>query len=165
MITLVQRVRWAKVTVEDACTGAIEHGVLLLVGVEQRDTEADAETTARKIASLRLFPGRTPMDLSLHDVSGSCLVVSQFTLAAELRHGNRPDFGAAAAPALADSLYQRVASELAAAGLVVATGRFGASMQVELCNDGPVSFVLTVRGGKVVPARTERPESPPAATS
>jgi D-tyrosyl-tRNA(Tyr) deacylase len=142
VITLVQRVRWAKVMVEHDCVGAIEHGVLLFVGVEQGDTEADADATARKIAAMRLFAGRTPMDLCLQEVGGGCLVVSQFTLAAELRHGNRPDFGAAAA------------SALAATGLTVATGRFGASMQVELCNDGPVSLVLTVRGGKVVP-RTE----------
>lgn len=151
MITLVQRVRWARVMVEQACVGSIERGVLLFVGVEQGDSQADADATARKIASLRLFAGRTPMDLCLQDVGGGCLVVSQFTLAAELRHGNRPDFGAAAGPALAEPLYERVASQLAATGLTVATGRFGASMQVELCNDGPVSLVLTVRGGKVVP--------------
>ncbi|HZN41976.1 MAG TPA: D-aminoacyl-tRNA deacylase [Planctomycetota bacterium] len=151
MITLVQRVQWARVMVEHACVGAIEHGVLLFVGVEQGDTQADADATARKIANMRLFAGRTPMDLCLQDVGGACLVVSQFTLAAELRHGNRPDFGAAAGPALAEPLYERVASELAATGLTVATGRFGASMQVELCNDGPVSLVLNVRGGKVVP--------------
>lgn len=137
--------------VEHACVGAIEHGVLLFVGVEQGDTQADADATARKIANMRLFAGRTPMDQCLQDVGGACLVVSQFTLAAELRHGNRPDFGAAAAPPLAEPLYERVASELAATGLTVATGRFGASMQIELCNDGPVSLVLTVRGGKVVP--------------
>ena len=137
--------------VEHECVGAIEHGVLLFVGVEHGDTNADADATARKIANLRVFAGRTPMDQCLQDVGGACLVVSQFTLAAELRHGNRPDFGAAADPALAGPLYERVASELAATGLTVRTGRFGASMQVELCNDGPVSLVLTVRGGKVVP--------------
>ncbi|HEX6810844.1 MAG TPA: D-aminoacyl-tRNA deacylase [Planctomycetota bacterium] len=154
MITLVQRVRWARVAVDGACVGEIERGVLLFVGVEQGDTENDADATARKIAAMRLFAGRTPMDLCLQDVGGACLVVSQFTLAAELRHGNRPDFGAAAAPSLAEPLYERVASALAATGLTVRTGRFGASMQVESCNDGPVSLVLTVRGGKVVP----RPE-------
>src|SRR5262245_40033444 len=137
--------------VDNACVGAIDRGLLLLVGVEQGDTVADADATARKVANLRLFAGRTPMDLCSKDVGGGCLVVSQFTLAAELRHGNRPDFGAAAGPALAEPLYERVASALAATGLTVRKGRFGASMQVELCNDGPVSLVLTVRGGKVVP--------------
>ncbi len=159
MITLVQRVRWARVSVDGNVLGAIETGVLLLVGVEGGDSPADADATARKIAALRIFPGRTPMDRTLGEVSGGCLVVSQFTLAAELRHGNRPDFMAAAPPALAEPLYQRVAEQLVTANLTVATGRFGADMQVESCNDGPVSLILTVRGGKVVP----RPAGGPAA--
>jgi len=151
VITLVQRVHRASVLVEAENVGAIERGLLLFVGVEQGDTPADADTTARKVASMRVFPGRTPMDLSVSEVGGGCLVISQFTLAAELRHGNRPDFTAAAPPPIAEQLYQQVADQLAAAGLRVATGRFGASMQVESCNDGPVSLVLTVRNGKVVP--------------
>lgn len=151
MITLVQRVRQARVLVDGEAVGAIERGLLLFVGVEQGDTEADADTTAKKVQGLRIFPGRTPTDLAVGDIGGSCLVVSQFTLAAELRHGNRPDFTAAAPPALADALYQRVIAQLTAAGLPVATGRFAASMQVELQNDGPFSLVLTVRDGKVVP--------------
>ena len=151
MITLVQRVRQARVLVDGEAVGAIERGLLLFVGVEQGDSEADADTTAKKVQGLRIFPGRTPTDLAVGDIGGSCLVVSQFTLAAELRHGNRPDFTAAAPPALADALYQRVVAQLTAAGLPVATGRFAASMLVELQNDGPFSLVLTVRGGKVVP--------------
>lgn len=151
MITLVQRVLKARVVVDGETVGVIDRGLLLFVGVEQGDTPADADATAKKVAALRIFPGRTPTDLAVGDVGGSCLVVSQFTLAAELRHGNRPDFTAAAPPALADELYQRVAAQLTAAGLPVATGRFAASMQVELQNDGPFSLVLTVRGGKVVP--------------
>ena len=150
MITLVQRVVQARVVVDDEVVGHIDRGLLLFVGVEHGDSTADADLTARKVAGLRIFPGRTPTDLAVADIGGSCLVVSQFTLAAELRHGNRPDFTAAAPPALADELYQRVAAQLAAAGLPVATGRFGASMQVELRNDGPFSLILTVRGGKVV---------------
>jgi D-tyrosyl-tRNA(Tyr) deacylase len=150
VITLVQRVRQAQVTVDGDVTGTIEQGLLLFVGVEAGDTELDADATAKKVAALRIFPGRTPTDLSVLDVRGGCLVVSQFTLAAELRHGNRPDFTAAAPPALADSLYRRVADQLATAGVRVATGRFGASMLVELQNDGPFTLVLTVRGGKVV---------------
>ena len=151
MITLVQRVRQARVLVDGEAVGAIERGLLLFVGVEQGDSDADADTTAKKVQGLRIFPGRTPTDLAVGDIGGSCLVVSQFTLAAELRHGNRPDFTAAAPPALADALYQRVVAQLTAAGLPVATGRFAASMQVELQTDGPFSMVLTVRGGKVVP--------------
>jgi D-tyrosyl-tRNA(Tyr) deacylase len=150
VITVVQRVGWARVSVDGEGIGAIERGLLLLVGVEQGDGEPDADATAKKVAALRLFPDRTPMDLTVAQVGGGCLVVSQFTLAAELRHGNRPDFGAAAAPAIAEPLYQRVAEQLAASGLPVATGRFGASMHVELRNDGPVTVILTVRGGRVV---------------
>jgi D-tyrosyl-tRNA(Tyr) deacylase len=151
VITILQRVRSARVLVDGEVAGAIERGVLLLVGVERGDTDADADATARKVANLRFFPGRTPMDLTLADVGGGCLVISQFTLAADLRHGNRPDVTAAAPPDVAEPLYRRVAEQLAAAGLPVATGRFGASMLVELANDGPVTLVLTVRGGKVVP--------------
>ncbi len=161
MITVVQRVGWARVSVDGECIGAVERGLLLLVGVEHGDTEASADATANKVAALRVFPDRTPMDLSVMQIGGGCLVVSQFTLAAELRRGNRPDFGAAAAPALAEPLYLRVASQLAATGLPVATGRFGASMQVELQNDGPVTLLLTVRGGKVV-ARPAQPGTPAA---
>jgi D-tyrosyl-tRNA(Tyr) deacylase len=150
VITVVQRVGWARVSVDGEGIGAIERGLLLLVGVEQGDGEPDADATAKKVAALRLFPDRTPMDLTVAQVGGGCLVVSQFTLAAELRHGNRPDFGAAAAPAIAEPLYQRVAEQVAAWGLPVAPGRFGASMHVELRNDGPVTVILTVRGGRVV---------------
>ncbi len=150
VITLVQRVQKAEVLVADECVGAIARGLLLFVGVEHGDGEADADATAKKIAALRIFAGRTPTDLSVVDVNGGCLVVSQFTLAAELRSGNRPDFTAAAPPPLAEVLYQRVAAQLAASGLHVATGRFGASMQVALTNDGPFSLVLIVRAGKVV---------------
>lgn len=151
MITVVQRVGWARVSVAGERIAAIDRGLLLLVGVEDGDSELDADATARKILAMRLFPDRTPMDRSVVEIGGACLVVSQFTLAAELRHGNRPDFGAAAPPDLAAPLYERVASGLAAGGIEVATGRFGASMQVELGNDGPVTVVLTVRSGRVVP--------------
>ena len=123
------------------------------LGVEDGDGEADADATADKIAALRVFPDRKPMDLDVQAIGGGCLVISQFTLAAELRRGNRPDFTAAAPPELAEALYERVAAQLADAGVTVATGRFGAAMQVESCNDGPFSLVLTVRGGKVAAVR------------
>jgi D-tyrosyl-tRNA(Tyr) deacylase len=156
VITLVQRVSEARVSVAGEVIGAIGRGLLVFVGVERGDGEADADATAKKLANLRVFPGKTPMDLAVRDVQGGFLVISQFTLAAELRNGNRPDFFAAADPALADPLYQRVAAQLAATGAPVATGRFGASMQVASCNDGPVSLVLTVRCGKVI-ARPDQP--------
>lgn len=159
MITLVQRVTAACVRVDGEVTGRIDRGLLLFVGVEATDTEADADATARKVATLRIFPGRTPTDLDVQQIGGGCLVVSQFTLAAELRHGNRPDFTAAAPPALANALYERVTAQLQALGLPTANGRFGASMQVELQNDGPFSLVLTVRNGRVVP-RTAAPVEP-----
>ena len=162
MITLVQRVQHAAVEVDGATVGAIDRGLLLLVGVEHGDQAIDADATARKVAALRIFPGRTPTDASLLDVGGGCLVVSQFTLAAELRHGNRPDFTAAAPPAIAEELYRRVAEQLQLLGVPTATGTFGASMRVSLCNDGPFSLVLTVRGGKVVarPTPTAAPPTP-----
>jgi D-tyrosyl-tRNA(Tyr) deacylase len=130
--------------------GEIGAGVMLLVGVEKGDAEADADATARKIAALRIFEGKTPMDRTLADVGGGCLVVSQFTLCASLSKGNRPSFEPAEAPARAEALYLRVAEQLRAAGLPVATGRFGADMAVELVNDGPVTFIVQAKGGALV---------------
>ena len=161
MITCVSRVARAAVRVHGEVVGAIEHGLLLLVGVERGDGPADADATARKVASLRLFPGRTPTDLAVGEVGGGCLVVSQFTLAAELRHGNRPDFTAAAPPAEAEALYERVAAALAATGLPVATGRFGAAMRIDAEHDGPFTVLLQVREGRV----QTRPALPPNGTS
>jgi D-tyrosyl-tRNA(Tyr) deacylase len=148
--TIVQRVSRARVSVDGAVVGEIEGGVMLLVGVAKGDTEADADVTARKIAALRIFAGKTPMDRTLAEVGGGCLVVSQFTLCASLAKGNRPSFEPAEAPARAEVLYLRVADALRAAGLPVATGRFGADMAVELVNDGPVTFVVEARGGALV---------------
>jgi D-tyrosyl-tRNA(Tyr) deacylase len=138
------------VTVDGAIVGEIGRGVMLLVGVAKGDGEADADVTARKIAALRIFEGKTPMDRTLAEVGGGCLVVSQFTLCASLAKGNRPSFEPAEAPARAEVLYLRVAEALRAAGLPVATGRFGADMAVELVNDGPVTFVVEARGGALV---------------
>lgn len=152
MKTVVQRVARAEVRVDGAIIGSIGRGVLALVGVERGDGEGDAEATVRKLAALRMFPGRTPMDLSLAEAGGACLVVSQFTLAASLAKGNRPSFEPAEEPARADLLYQRVASGLRALGLPVETGRFGADMQVELVNDGPVTFLIFTREGSLVKA-------------
>ena len=155
MRSVVQRVSRASVTVDGEVVGAIERGVLILVGVERGDTEADAVATAKKIAGLRIFPSDQrpmdrPMDRPLADIGGGCLVVSQFTLAGTVTKGRRPSFDRAEDPAVAERLYLRVAAELAAQGLPVATGRFGASMAVELLNDGPVTLLVFTRDGTVL---------------
>lgn len=150
MRTVIQRVTRAEVRVDGEVVGRIDRGLMLLVGVQQGDSDADAELTARKIAAMRIFPGRTPMDLTVREVGGGCLVVSQFTLVASLAKGNRPSFEPAEAPARAEALYLRVAALLRDSGLPVATGRFGADMAVELVNDGPVTFVVDTAGGALV---------------
>jgi D-tyrosyl-tRNA(Tyr) deacylase len=150
MKTVVQRVMRASVRVDGEVVGEIGAGVMLLVGVEKGDVEADADVTARKIAALRIFEGKTPMDRTLAEVGGGCLVVSQFTLCASLAKGNRPSFEPAEAPTRAEALYVRVADQLRAAGLPVATGRFGADMAVELVNDGPVTFIVQAKGGALL---------------
>jgi D-aminoacyl-tRNA deacylase len=147
---VLQRVTRASVRVDGEVVGEIGRGVLLLVGVEKGDVEADADVTARKLAALRIFPGGTPMDLTLDEAGGACLVVSQFTLCASLAKGNRPSFEPAEAPARAEVLYLRVVDGLRATGLSVATGRFGADMAVELVNDGPVTFLVAARDGALV---------------
>jgi D-tyrosyl-tRNA(Tyr) deacylase len=124
--------------------------VVLLCGVERGDSEADADVTARKVAALRIFAGRTPMDLTLREVGGACLVVSQFTLAATLAKGNRPSFEPAEEPVRAQALYLRVAAQLREAGLPVETGQFGADMQVDLVNDGPATFLVFTAGGALI---------------
>lgn len=149
MKTLLQRVREAHVTVDGDVVGRIGRGVLLLVGIERGDTASEADATARKVAALRCFPGRTPMDKTTAEVGGACLLVSQFTLAATLRKGNRPGFDGAEDPALAEVLYERVARGLRATGLPVETGRFAATMEVHLVNDGPVTFWIEAHDGKV----------------
>ncbi len=150
MKTVVQRVARAEVRVDGEVVGRIGRGALLLVGVEQGDTVADVEATADKIARLRFFPGRTPMDLTLGEVAGGCLVVSQFTLAGAVRKGNRPSFTDAETPDRAEALYLAVAERLKANGLPVETGRFGAKMEVELVNDGPVTLFVFARDGRVL---------------
>jgi D-tyrosyl-tRNA(Tyr) deacylase len=153
MKTVVQRVTRAEVRVGGDLVGRIERGLLLFVGVEKGDGEADADATARKVAALRIFagpPGRPPMDVTVADVGGACLVVSQFTLCAALGKGNRPSFEPAAEPAVAEPLYLRVAAALRATGLTVETGRFGADMAVDLVNDGPVTFWIETKAGALV---------------
>lgn len=135
---------------DGARVARIGTGALCLVGVEATDDGTDADATARKIAALRFFPGRTPMDRTLAEVGGACLVVSQFTLAGTVRRGNRPSFDAAARPEHAEPLYLRVVERLRDAGIVTRTGRFGAMMEVELVNDGPVTLLVATREGRIV---------------
>ena len=149
MKAVIQRVLRARVTVDGEVVGAIERGGLILLGVEEGDGDEEVEAAATKIAKLRFFPGETPMDLTLGDVGGSCLVISQFTLAANIRKGNRPSFTAALDPESAQTLYLRFADRLESLGIPTARGVFGAKMAVELVNDGPVTFLLDCRDGRV----------------
>jgi D-tyrosyl-tRNA(Tyr) deacylase len=144
MRAVVQRVTRAEVRVEGAVVGTIGPGLAILLGVGRGDGEADADRLAARLARLRVFPdadGR--FDASLLDTGGAALVVSQFTLYGDTAKGNRPSFSEAAAPELAEPLYERVCERLAAEGVrSVARGRFGARMQLELVNDGPVTIVV-----------------------
>jgi D-tyrosyl-tRNA(Tyr) deacylase len=144
MRAVVQRVTRAEVRVDGAVTGVIGAGLVILLGVARDDGEADADRLATRLARLRVFPdaeGR--FDASLLDTGGAALVVSQFTLLGDTARGNRPSFTEAAAPELAEPLYERVCEQLAAAGVrSVERGRFGAHMQLELVNDGPVTIVV-----------------------
>lgn len=143
MKLVVQRVARAAVSVDGQEIARIDGGLLVLLGVEAGDADDDADRLAAKVAKLRIFPdAKKPMNSSVRDVGGAVLVVSQFTLAADLSRGNRPSFVRAAAPAEAERLYLRFATVLAAQGVPVATGRFGAMMDVELVNAGPATFVL-----------------------
>ena len=143
MRAVLQRVRFSRVLVDGEVVGAIERGVLAYVGVAEGDTPAEAEWLADKIAGLRIFPSdERPIDRSLLEVGGAALVVSQFTLLADTRRGRRPSFTGAAAPDVAEPLVDAVVEALRGRGIEVATGRFGAMMQVESTNDGPVTIVL-----------------------
>ncbi|HEX7041053.1 MAG TPA: D-aminoacyl-tRNA deacylase [Trueperaceae bacterium] len=139
----MQRVSRAEVRVGGEVVGRVGRGFLVLLGVGPEDDEAVAERLADKVRKLRVFPDEAGrMNRSLEQAGGGCLVVSQFTLYGDLRSGNRPGFSRAAPPEPAERLYLRFARALEAAGLPVATGRFGAEMEVELVNDGPVTLWL-----------------------
>ncbi|CUH99710.1 D-aminoacyl-tRNA deacylase [Leisingera aquaemixtae] len=141
MRALIQRVSEASVTVDGETLGEIGSGLLILVCAMQGDSEAQADQLAAKISKLRIFKDEDgKMNRSVLDTGGSALVVSQFTLAADTRRGNRPGFSAAAAPAEGERLYEYFAGRLAQLGLETAKGRFGADMKVRLLNDGPVTI-------------------------
>ncbi|MEQ8764355.1 MAG: D-aminoacyl-tRNA deacylase [Planctomycetota bacterium] len=147
MIAVLQRVRRAKVTVDEAVVGEIGRGLLVLLGVVAEDDEADGEWLVDRVLGYRIFAdedGR--MNRSLRDLRGGILVVSQFTLCADGKKGRRPSFTGAAPPERAEALYEKFVSACRREDLRrVATGRFAASMQVELVNDGPVTFILDSR--------------------
>lgn len=147
MRALVQRVAQASVTVDGVVAGKIGPGLLILVCAMQEDSEADAAPFAARIAKLRIFRDEAgKMNRSLLDIGGAALVVSQFTLAADTSRGNRPGFSSAAPPDRGQSLYERFAEALAALGIPVERGIFGADMAVALVNDGPVTIWLDSRG-------------------
>jgi len=145
MRAVVQRVSSASVAVDNRQIGRIGLGLLVFVGVADGDSQADTAYTAGKIRDLRIFPDEeNRMNRSVVEAGGSVLVVSQFTLIADTAKGNRPSFAEAAPPEEAEALYERFCSELRGLGLPVETGIFGAKMEVELVNDGPVTVVLDV---------------------
>lgn len=143
MRALLQRVSRAEVRVQGRPIGAIGRGLLILLGVAPGDDEAVAAMLAAKIASLRIFADSAGLtNLSMGEVGGAALVVSQFTLFADARKGRRPSFVGAAGPALGERLYESFCENLAAAGVPVERGRFGADMEVELVNEGPFTIWL-----------------------
>jgi D-tyrosyl-tRNA(Tyr) deacylase len=146
MRSVVQRVARAAVRVDRQVVGEVGHGLLVLLGVAQGDSDDDARWTADKIAQLRIFEDDAgKMNRSVQDVGGGVLLVSQFTLLGDTRKGNRPSFVAAAPPEVAVALYESVAAMLRARGLPVAQGVFRAHMEVESVNDGPVTLLIDSR--------------------
>ncbi len=143
MRAVVQRVSQASVTVDGRVVGRIDRGLMILLGVKTGDTEAEASWLAAKIAGLRIFPDdEGKFNLSVQEVDGAALVISQFTLYGDARKGRRPSFSDAAPPEVAESLVNRFVEYLRAEGLTVETGVFGAAMQVEIHNDGPVTLIV-----------------------
>lgn len=143
MKLVIQRVKYAKVEVEEKITGEIEKGFLILVGVEQNDTKEQADWLANKVCNLRIFEDENEkMNLSLKDVNGKMLIISQFTLYADCNKGNRPSFIQAAEPKKAEELYEYFKQKCRELGLEVQAGIFGAHMEVEFLNDGPVTIIL-----------------------
>ncbi|RYY73630.1 MAG: D-tyrosyl-tRNA(Tyr) deacylase [Gammaproteobacteria bacterium] len=146
MLGLLQRVKNAAVNVEGKCVGKIDQGILLLLGIEKADTEVTADKLIDKILAYRMFADENnKMNSSVQQILGGVLIVSQFTLAADTNKGLRPSFSSAAPPAQAEALYNYFVARMQSKHLTVATGIFGADMQVSLVNDGPVTFMLNVQ--------------------
>ena len=146
MKAVIQRVKSASVSVDDKIIGEIATGFLILLGVEQSDTQDDLDYLVKKTIGLRIFKDDNKnMNLSIQDVGGKALVVSQFTLCADTSRGRRPSFIKAANPEEADSMYQQFCEQLIMNNISVQTGKFGAMMDVSLVNDGPVTIILDSR--------------------
>jgi len=146
MRAVIQRVSSARVVIEGKEHSSIGPGLLVLIGVEKEDTAQDAEMLANRIVELRIFEDEAgKMNRSIREVGGQLLAVSQFTLLGDCRRGRRPSFDPAAPPDIARTLYERFVSEVQASGIQVATGVFQAMMDVELTNQGPVTFILDSR--------------------
>lgn len=143
MKIVIQRTKEASVTIEGAIVGEISHGLVLLVGIEEQDQQEDVDYLVRKISKMRIFEDTEgKMNLSIEDVGGEILSISQFTLYAETKKGNRPSFIKAAKPETAIPLYEALNTGLRETGLTVQTGGFGADMKVSLLNDGPVTIII-----------------------
>lgn len=151
MRAVIQRVSRASVSVEGEVVGAIGPGMLILAGAGAGDSIADVSALAAKLGDLRIFPdGDGRFNRSLRDVGGAALVVSQFTLYGDVKRGRRPSFTAAAPPDIAEPLIEALVDALAADGFEVAAGRFGAMMDVDLCNEGPFTVIVETADGRVV---------------
>jgi D-tyrosyl-tRNA(Tyr) deacylase len=151
MRAVVQRVTEASVTVDTDTVGRIGPGLVVLVGVEPTDTSGDVAALSAKLSTLRIFrDDEGKMNRSVLDVAGEVLLVSQFTLLADVRKGRRPSFAAAALPEFAEPLVDQLADRLRADGISVHTGTFGAAMEVALVNDGPVTIIIHTLRGKVI---------------
>lgn len=143
MLGLIQRVKRASVTVNNAITGEIQQGILLLLGIQKKDTEETADKLIEKILAYRIFSDENnKMNCNVQQIEGGVLVVSQFTLAADTKKGLRPSFSSAAPPAQAEALYDYFVAQMRNKHPQVETGIFAADMQVSLINDGPVTFML-----------------------
>lgn len=143
MRAVIQRVSRASVTINENTAGTIDQGLVVLLGIKEGDTTKDLQWLAEKIIHLRIFEDSNgKMNNSLADIGGEVLIISQFTLYGDCRKGRRPGFSGAAPPEMAEPLYQQFIEEVRAKNIVTATGSFGADMQVELINDGPVTLLL-----------------------
>lgn len=144
MLALLQRVKFASVTVNDMMIGSIKQGLLVFLAVERNDTTAHAEKICKRILGYRIFADEHDrMNLSVKDINGGILIIPQFTLAADTNSGMRPSFTSAADPQLGYYLFTHCVHTLRTQHANVATGEFGANMQINLCNDGPATFLLT----------------------
>lgn len=145
MKVLIQRVKKASVTIENELFSSINKGILALVGIEKGDTQEQVEKAAKKIANLRIFPDENEkMNRSIIDIQGEMLIVSQFTLCGDCKKGTRPSFDKSAPPDIANQLYENFVKEIQNYGIKTQTGKFAAMMNVELINDGPVTFMIEI---------------------